>query len=130
MEMDFCVVFCDRRLDHAWFTSNKLLLIYNIIFYNEVETKDLRTVRCSSSCSTSNEGLLFCGFEVCRLLAYQVVCIGLDWRFTIRQLVIFGNLIRNCLTRIQSDPSLSKRSDSIRKNCTSMSNFLFTDSRL
>ena len=67
-----------RGLDHAWFTSNKLLLIYNISFHNEVETKDLRTVRCSSSCSTSNEGRLFCGFEVYRLLAYQVVRIGLE----------------------------------------------------
>ena len=32
------------------------------IIFNEVETKDLCTVRYSS---TSNNGLLFCGFEVC-----------------------------------------------------------------
>ena len=35
-----------------------------IIIFNEVETKDLCTVRCSS---TSKKGLLFCSFEVCRV---------------------------------------------------------------
>ena len=45
------------------------------IVFNEVETKDLCTVRYSS---TSNKGLLFCGFEVCRdarpSYLYRLLC--------------------------------------------------------